>query len=84
MQWEDVMRSIITVALCVVVTAAQAEAVFPTAVSNKYADEKPDKARQRTCIDQYMANKATNSNDGMLWQQKGGGGYYAACKKHLK
>ena len=78
------MRHIITAALCLVATAAQAEAVFPTAMSDKYVDEKPDKALQRTCVDQYMANKATNSNDGMLWQQKGGGGYYAACKKRLK
>ena len=40
------MRQIMTItaALFVVATAAQAEAVFPTAVSDKYADEKPDKA----------------------------------------
>jgi hypothetical protein len=85
MQREGVMRQIMTItaALFVVATAAQAEAVFPTAVSDKYADEKPDKALQRTCVDQYMVNKAANSNDGMLWQQKGGGGYYAECKKRI-
>jgi hypothetical protein len=84
MQREGVMRQIMTtVALLVVATAAQAGAVFPTAVSDKYADEKPEKALQRTCVDQYMVNKATNSNDGMLWQQKGGGGYYAECKKRI-
>ena len=80
------MRHIIaiTATLCLLTTAARAEAVFPTAISDKYADEKPDKALQRTCVDQYMANKATNSNDGMLWQQKGVGGYYAECKKRLQ
>ena len=78
------MRHIIAAAFCLVATVAQAEAVFPTAMSAKYADEKPDKALQRTCVDQYMANKTTNSNDGMLWQQKGGGGYYAECKKRLQ
>ena len=79
------MRHIIaiTAALCLLTTVARAEAVFPTAISDKYAEEKPDKALQRTCVDQYMANKATNSNDGMLWQQKGGGGYYVECKKRL-
>ena len=86
MEWEGAMRHIITITatLCLLATAAQAEAVFPTAMSDKYADEKPDKALQRTCVDQYMANKAANSNDGMLWQQKGGGGYYAQCKNRLK
>jgi hypothetical protein len=74
---------IITAALFLAATAAQAEAVFPTGLSDKYVDEKPDKALQRTCVDQYMVNKATNSNDGMLWQQKGGGGYYAECKKRI-
>jgi hypothetical protein len=86
MEGEAVMRHIIiivTAALCLLTMAAQAEAVFPTAISDKYADEKPDKALQRTCVDQYMANKAANSNDGMLWQQKGGGGYYAECKKRI-
>ena len=74
---------IITVTFCLLAPAARAEAVFPTAISDKYAEEKPDKALQRTCVDQYMANKAANSNDGMLWQQKGGGGYYAECKKRI-
>jgi hypothetical protein len=77
------MRQITTIiaASFLAATAAQAGAVFPTGLSDKYADEKPDKAVQRTCVDQYMVNKATNSTDGMLWQQKGGGGYYAECKK---
>ena len=77
------MRYLIVAAICLCGTLANAEAVFPTAVSDKYASEKPDKARQRTCLDQYMANKATNSNDGLVWQHKGGG-YYSECKKRLK
>jgi len=79
------MRHIIaiTATLCLLATAAYAEAVFPTAISDKYAEETPDKQVQRTCVDQYMTNKATNSNDGLLWQQKGGGGYYAECKKRI-
>jgi hypothetical protein len=65
-------------------TYAKAEAVFPTTVSPKYSNEKPYKARERTCLDQYMTNKATNGNDGLVWQRKGGGGYYSECKKRLK
>ena len=86
LQWQReaaVRITIITATICLLATPAYAEAVFPTAISDKYADEKPDKALQRTCVDQYMTNKATNSNDGMLWQQKGGGGYYVECKKRI-
>jgi hypothetical protein len=77
------MRYLIVVALCLWGMSASAEAVFPTAVSDKYANEKPDKARMRTCLDQYMANKATNGNAGLVWQHKGSG-YYSECKKRLK
>ena len=62
---------------------AQAQAVFPTEISPKYASEKPNIARTRTCLDQYMANKATNGNGGLVWQHKGSG-YYSECKKRLK
>lgn len=58
-------------------------AVFPTAVSPKHAKEKDSKQRQLTCLDQYRANKATNSNGGLKWIQKGGG-YYSECNKKLK
>jgi hypothetical protein len=59
-------------------------AVFPTAVSPKYASEKdPDKARTRTCADQFTANKATNANGGLKWVEKDGG-YYAECISRLK
>jgi len=58
-------------------------AVFPSGVSRKYSDMSAGKARMRTCLDQYRANKANNANGGLRWIQKGGG-YYSACNKHLK
>ncbi|MGH6795053.1 MAG: hypothetical protein ACREDH_07610 [Methylocella sp.] len=58
-------------------------AVFPNAIAPAYANEKPGKARMKTCDDQYKANKATNSNGGLKWIQKGGG-YWSECNKHLK
>jgi hypothetical protein len=58
-------------------------AVFPNAVSAKYANESAGKARMHTCLDQYRANKAGNGNGGLKWIQRGGG-YYSECNKHLK
>jgi hypothetical protein len=58
-------------------------AVFPSAVSPKYAQESAGKARMHTCVDQYHANKASNENGGLKWIQKGGG-YYSECNKKLK
>lgn len=49
----------------------------------KYTNESVGKARMRTCLDQYNANKATNANGGLKWIQKGGG-YYSECNKQLK
>jgi hypothetical protein len=66
--------------------AAPAEvgnAVFPSAVSPKYAQESAGKARMHTCVDQYHANKASNENGGLKWIQKGGG-YWSECNKRLK
>jgi hypothetical protein len=63
--------------------AVVADAVFPTAVDSKYANEKPGRARRKTCLDQYKANKANNANGGLKWLQKGGG-YYSQCSKKLK
>jgi len=65
--------------------AATGTAVFPPAISAKYQAEKPAKARQKTCLDQYNANKAAGGagNGGLTWIQKGGG-YYSECNKHLK
>ncbi|HEU4806359.1 MAG TPA: hypothetical protein VFS91_11255 [Nitrobacter sp.] len=58
-------------------------AIFPSAVSPKYANESAGKARQHTCLDQYRTNKATNANGGLKWIMKGGG-YYSECSKRLK
>jgi len=59
-------------------------AVFPTEISPKYASEKDlDKARTKTCADQFATNKATNSNGGLVWVEKDGG-YYAECVIRLK
>ncbi|HEX3493934.1 MAG TPA: hypothetical protein VHT48_00960 [Methylocella sp.] len=63
--------------------AAPSTAVFPTAIAPAYANEKPGKARLKTCDDQYKANKATNANGGLKWIQKGGG-YWSECNKRLK
>jgi hypothetical protein len=59
-------------------------AVFPTEISPKYASEKDiDKARTKTCADQFTANKAANANGGLVWIEKDGG-YYAECVIRLK
>ena len=59
-------------------------AVFPTVIAPKYESEKDiDKARTKTCADQFTANKATNANGGLVWVEKDGG-YYAECIMHLK
>lgn len=65
------------------VQPAVGSAVFPTAISPKYASERPGRARMHTCRDQYRANKVTNSNGGLKWIMKGGG-YYSECNKRLK
>jgi len=64
-------------------TTAAGEAVFPSAISAKYAGESAGKQRMHTCLDQYNANKATNGNGGLKWIEKGGG-YYSQCNAHLK
>ena len=63
--------------------SAAKQAVFPSAVSSKYAKESAGKARMHMCLDQYHANKATNANGGLKWIMKGGG-YYSECNKRLK
>lgn len=62
--------------------AAGANAVFPSGISRKYANESIGKARMHTCLDQYRANKASGRNGGLKWVEKGGG-YYSACNKRL-
>ncbi len=58
-------------------------AVFPTAISPKYADKSAGKGRMLTCLDQYKANKQANLNGGLRWIERGGG-YYSLCNKRLK
>ncbi|MDH7795261.1 MULTISPECIES: hypothetical protein [unclassified Beijerinckia] len=58
-------------------------ALFPTAVSPKYSTLSAGKQREKTCLDQYNANKVDNSNGGLKWIQKGGG-YYSQCNTRLK
>jgi hypothetical protein len=65
------------------ITPATTSIVFPSVVSPKYSAEDAGKARMHTCVDQYVANKATNSNGDLLWIQLGGG-YYSECNKRLK
>jgi hypothetical protein len=60
-----------------------ASAVFPSAVSAQYSNERAFRARLHTCRDQYRANKATGGNGGLRWIQKGGG-YWSQCNKRLK
>jgi hypothetical protein len=63
-------------------SAALGDAVFPSAVSPKYANERAGRARMHTCLDQYKANKTANGNGGLRWIQKGGG-YYSQCNRQL-
>jgi hypothetical protein len=59
-------------------------AVFPTVIAPKYASETDlDKARTKTCADQFTVNKASNGNGGLKWVEKDGG-YYAECINRLK
>ena len=58
-------------------------AVFPDAIASKFANEKPARARQKTCGEQFKANKATDSNGGLKWIEKGGG-YWSQCNTRLK
>jgi hypothetical protein len=58
-------------------------AVFPKAISTKYSEESPGKARLKTCADQYNANKAANANGSLKWIEKGGG-YWSQCNAKLK
>ncbi len=57
--------------------------VFPSGISSAYSSETPAKQRFHTCLAQYHANKATNSNGGLRWIEKGDG-YWSECDKKLK
>jgi hypothetical protein len=62
---------------------SEAGPVFPREVAAKHASERPALARQRTCSDQFKANKASDANAGLKWIEKGGG-YWSKCNAHLK
>ncbi|MXV44890.1 hypothetical protein GS501_07535 [Saccharibacter sp. 17.LH.SD] len=63
--------------------AARGDVVFPTQVSSEYSTLSPGKARMKTCLAQYNANKANGGNGSLKWIQKGGG-YYSECNARLK
>jgi hypothetical protein len=73
---------LISPALAEPTAAPIGDAVFPSAVDPKYAQEEPVKAAMHTCVDQYNNNKSTNANGGLKWIQRGGG-YYSQCLKRL-
>jgi hypothetical protein len=56
---------------------------FPNAVSAKFSAETPAKARMRTCLEQYYANRDADTLNGLRWIQKGGG-FYSLCNARLK
>lgn len=57
--------------------------VFPAKVDPQYASLTPGKARMKTCVAQYNANKENGGNGALKWIQKGGG-YWPQCNEHLK
>lgn len=57
--------------------------VFPQDVALRHASERPALGRQRTCADQFKANKSADANGGLKWIEKGGG-YWSRCNAHLK
>lgn len=64
-------------------TVSSGSTVFPGSVSTQYVKLSPGKARMKTCLDQYNANKSTGGNGSLKWIQKGGG-YYSQCNAKLK
>ena len=69
------------------VAGAPAGIVFPRTVSAKYKDLSLGLARNKTCADQYNANKKSGKgNAGLLFipKQKGGKGYWPLCNASLK
>lgn len=58
-----------------------AASMFPAAISKKYSDQSPGRARLLTCRDQYEANKAAGITEPKWTEQ--GGGYYSECNKRL-
>jgi hypothetical protein len=63
--------------------SANGDLVLPNAILSQFASDDPGRARMHTCLEQYKANKETNSNGGHKWIEAGGG-YYTMCNNHLK
>ncbi|GBR48830.1 hypothetical protein [Gluconobacter roseus] len=63
--------------------ASSGNVVFPTAISPEFSKLSAGKARQKTCVAQYNANKANGGNGSLKWIQKGGG-YWSQCNSRLK
>jgi hypothetical protein len=57
--------------------------IFPQDIATRHASERPALGRQRTCADQFKANKSADANGGLKWIEKGGG-YWSRCNAHLK
>lgn len=64
-------------------TVQSGAAIFPKNIARRYADLSAGKARRKTCLDQYRANKAAGENGGLKWIEKGGG-YYSECNRILR
>jgi len=62
---------------------ASGNVVFPGSIGAQYGKLSAGKARMKTCLDQYNANKTTGGNGSLKWIQKGGG-YYSECNSKLK
>jgi hypothetical protein len=81
MKWNDFRRAQCGAGATAELTTGNA--IFPNAISSKYASKSAGKARMLTCLDQYRVNKTNGGNGGLKWIQKGGG-YYSECNKRLK
>lgn len=64
-------------------TASSGNVVFPTAISPEFSKLSAGRARQKTCVAQYNANKANGGNGSLKWIQRGGG-YWSQCNARLK
>jgi hypothetical protein len=58
-------------------------ASWPSKIWSMEAKKKAFILSLRACLDQYIANKATNGNGGLKWIERGGG-YCCECNKKLK
>lgn len=62
---------------------SNSNAVFPSRLAPEFASLSAGKARYKTCLKQYNANKAGGGNGSLKWIQRGGG-YYSQCNTRLK